>query len=246
MEQTDFLLRPARTDELPAIMEVMHAAMRSMAHPEWFFPDEEDYMRDHIDGPGGFCLVAEAPGGTLAAYFTVKFAGLDSGALGRKLGFSAAAHGPDGFLLCDAPVSGQPSGGPPAAGRRSAAAGHAVPAFCGDRPPGQRGQPVHGAAPRVPHCPRQLPLLRRKTAPYRAKGYIKHAPAHCGAGACGIIQAVFCRRRGRRHNRFGPVRRNRGNSPQSAGTARHRHGTGRSACRRYIWGPAGPAPLRPR
>ena len=88
MEQTDFLLRPARTDELPAIMEVMHAAMRSMAHPEWFFPDEEDYMRDHIDGPGGFCLVAEAPGGTLAAYFTVKFAGLDSGALGRKLGFS--------------------------------------------------------------------------------------------------------------------------------------------------------------
>lgn len=92
----NFVLRPARREEVPAIMAVMHAAMAKMTHPEWFLPDEEAYMQDHIDGPGGFCLVAEAESGALAAYFTVKYAGLEPGALGRQLGFSEQE------LLCTA------------------------------------------------------------------------------------------------------------------------------------------------
>ena len=87
----EFCIRPARREEVPAIMEVMHAAMAAMRHQEWFLPDDEAYIRTHIDDAGGFCLVAEAPDGGLAAYFTVKYAGLAADALGRQLGFDEEA-----------------------------------------------------------------------------------------------------------------------------------------------------------
>lgn len=84
----EFTIRPARREEVPAIMAVMQAAMAAMSRPEWFLPDDEAYLRSHIDDPGGFCLAAETETGELAAYFTVKYAGLEPGALGRQLGFS--------------------------------------------------------------------------------------------------------------------------------------------------------------
>lgn len=84
-------IRGARPDEVPAIMEVMREAQRAMHTPDWFLPDDDAYMAAHIDGPNGFCLVAERPDGSLAAYFTVKLAGTAPDALGRYLGMDEAA-----------------------------------------------------------------------------------------------------------------------------------------------------------
>lgn len=85
-----FVLRPARREDLEAIMGVMHSAMAAIPEPDWFVPDDAAYMRRHIDGPEGFCLVAQRPDGRLAAYFTVKYAGTAPDALGHYLGMDAA------------------------------------------------------------------------------------------------------------------------------------------------------------
>lgn len=85
----EFELRPARQADVPAIMQVMAAAMANLQHPEWFVPDDAAYMAEHIHGEKGFCLVAqEKATGKLAAYFTVKLAGTAPDALGRQLGMS--------------------------------------------------------------------------------------------------------------------------------------------------------------
>lgn len=86
----EFLLRPARPDDLPRILAVMESARQTLECPDWFVPDDEAYFASHIDGAEGFCFVAEAPGGDLAAYFTVKLAGEDPDALGRRLGMAGA------------------------------------------------------------------------------------------------------------------------------------------------------------
>lgn len=81
----EFLLRPAVPGDLPGILKVMDAAQRALDCQEWFVPDDETYFASHIDSEEGFCFVAEAPGGDLAAYFTVKLAGDAPDALGRQL-----------------------------------------------------------------------------------------------------------------------------------------------------------------
>lgn len=85
-----FILRPARWEDLEAIMGVMHSAMAAIPEPDWFVPDDADYMRNHIDGTEGFCLVAQRSDGRLAAYFTVKYAGIAPDALGHYLGMDTA------------------------------------------------------------------------------------------------------------------------------------------------------------
>jgi len=85
----EFELRPARPADVTAIMQVMADAMANLQNPEWFVPDDEVYMAEHISGPKGFCLVAEEKTtGKLAAYFTVKLAGTAPDALGWQLGMS--------------------------------------------------------------------------------------------------------------------------------------------------------------
>lgn len=84
----EFRLRPAVPGDLPQILDVMNTAQRALACPEWFVPDDEAYFASHIDGEEGFCFVAEAPGGALAAYFTVKLAGKAPDALGWRLGMT--------------------------------------------------------------------------------------------------------------------------------------------------------------
>lgn len=86
----DFLLRPAVSGDLPGILGVMDAARRVLDCQDWFVPDDEAYFASHIDSEEGFCFVAEAPGGELAAYFTVKLAGEAPDALGRQLGMAEA------------------------------------------------------------------------------------------------------------------------------------------------------------
>ena len=81
-----YALRPALPGEADAVVAVMQAAQRALPQPDWFVPDDADYIRCHIDGPEGFCLVAQAPDGALAAYLTVKLAGTAPDALGRMLG----------------------------------------------------------------------------------------------------------------------------------------------------------------
>lgn len=71
----DFLLRPAVPDDLGEILRVMHVSRRALACQDWFVPDTEAYFASHIDSGEGFCYVAQAPAGELAAYFTVKLAG---------------------------------------------------------------------------------------------------------------------------------------------------------------------------
>lgn len=84
----EYAIRPARPEDVAAIMAVMESAMGAMTHPEWFYADDDGYIARHIDSADGFCLVAEAPDGTLAAYFTVKYAGTRPDALGWRLGMT--------------------------------------------------------------------------------------------------------------------------------------------------------------
>lgn len=87
----DFIIRPAVDADVPAIMAVMQQSVAALQNPDWFVPDNEAYIRAHIDGPGGFCMVAQAADGELAAYFTIKLAGAAPDALGRLLGMDETA-----------------------------------------------------------------------------------------------------------------------------------------------------------
>lgn len=85
-----FVIRPAVAADLAPIMALIDATVRGMEKSEWFLPDTEEYMAAHLDGPGGFCLVAETAEEPreLAAYHTVKLAGTAPDALGQYLGMS--------------------------------------------------------------------------------------------------------------------------------------------------------------
>ena len=84
----EFRIRPATDADLPEIMRLIDDTVRGMTVSEWFLPDTEAYMAAHIDGPSGFCLIAERADGRLAAYFTVKLAGASPEALGHILGMT--------------------------------------------------------------------------------------------------------------------------------------------------------------
>ena len=71
----DFQIRPAAAADVPQILAVMDRARAALPVPEWFVADDAAYLHAHLDGPLGFCLVAETPGRGLAAYLTVKLAG---------------------------------------------------------------------------------------------------------------------------------------------------------------------------
>ncbi len=86
----EFLLRPAVSTDLPSILRVMHTARQALVCQDWFVPDTAEYFAAHIDSEEGFCYVAQAPAGELAAYFTVKLAGEAADALGRQLGMQGS------------------------------------------------------------------------------------------------------------------------------------------------------------
>lgn len=88
----EFVIRPATEQDLPGILAVMAQAQAALPEPDWFVADDAAYLRAHLDGPLGFCLVAQAEADReLAAYFTVKLAGTAPDALGHHLGLPPQA-----------------------------------------------------------------------------------------------------------------------------------------------------------
>ena len=49
-----FLIRPAQQDDVSAIAAVMRAAMEQLPEPDWFVPDDEEYLRAHLAGRPAF------------------------------------------------------------------------------------------------------------------------------------------------------------------------------------------------
>lgn len=67
----DFLIRRAVSSDVNGIMELMEEARCNTEHPDWFFADNEEFVRRHLD-TAGFVIVAEAEDGNIAGFFLVK------------------------------------------------------------------------------------------------------------------------------------------------------------------------------
>ena len=90
----EYHIRNACPEDVPDILAIVRqsvAALEHCGHGDWFVADDEAYLNAHLDGEQGFCLVAADTAGTVAAYFTVKFAGTAPDALGRMMGMGDAA-----------------------------------------------------------------------------------------------------------------------------------------------------------
>ena len=83
---SEIVIRAARLEDVPAIMEIMHQAHAAMADPSAYILDNADYV-SHYVGQDGFVLLAlenEVPVG----FFMAAAPGLQENNLGRYLGFS--------------------------------------------------------------------------------------------------------------------------------------------------------------
>lgn len=67
----DFVIRRAVSSDVSGIMELMEEARCNTEHPDWFFADNEEFVRKHLD-TAGFVIVAEAEAGEIAGFFLVK------------------------------------------------------------------------------------------------------------------------------------------------------------------------------
>lgn len=86
---SEILIRAARPEDVPAIMEIMHQAHAAMADPSAYILDDADYV-SHYVCQDGFVLLAlenEIPVG----FFMAAAPGLQENNLGRYLGFSEDA-----------------------------------------------------------------------------------------------------------------------------------------------------------
>ena len=86
---SEILIRAARPEDVPAIMEIMHQAHTAMADPSAYILDDADYV-SHYVCQDGFVLLAlehEVPVG----FFMAAAPGLQENNLGRYLGFSEDA-----------------------------------------------------------------------------------------------------------------------------------------------------------
>lgn len=81
-------LRLAGKQDLDGIWQVMEQVRTTMARPEWFVADDQDYIRRHIDGEDGFTVVAETDDGTIAAFFAIDYPGLREYNLGHEIGLT--------------------------------------------------------------------------------------------------------------------------------------------------------------
>lgn len=82
----EFTIRRAGTEDLGGIMKLMEEAKADTAHPDWFFADEEAYVREHLDGDG-FVITACTQDGGIAGFFLVKKPELSDN-LGNYLDFT--------------------------------------------------------------------------------------------------------------------------------------------------------------
>lgn len=93
----DFYIRPAATQDLPALWAIMEEGLASVP-PGWFAGETPDFLEAHLSGQG-FILLALAPNGTVAGYFAARFPksapdnlGLDVGLPEGELPFVAHAE----------------------------------------------------------------------------------------------------------------------------------------------------------
>ena len=78
-------IRRAGEQDLPAILNVVDSALKSLSDPTLFLSDGPDFYREHLKDKG-FTLLAEIDGAA-AAYLAVRFPGLEDDNLMRDLGF---------------------------------------------------------------------------------------------------------------------------------------------------------------
>lgn len=83
-EHTDFILRKAEKKDISSISRLMQSAAASTKRREWFAADDDNYIKDHIEGHG-FTIVAEAPCGEIAGFFIIKYPGFSKDNLGHYL-----------------------------------------------------------------------------------------------------------------------------------------------------------------
>lgn len=83
---SEIVLRMAKSEDVPTIMEIMHQAHAAMADPSAYILDDADYVFHYVNR-NGFVLLAlehELPVG----FFMAAAPGLQENNLGRYLGFS--------------------------------------------------------------------------------------------------------------------------------------------------------------
>lgn len=71
MYEMNFIIRKAVSSDVEGIMRIMGEAKASPKHSAWFVADDEEFVREHLEG-WGFVMVAEAPDGEIAGFFLVK------------------------------------------------------------------------------------------------------------------------------------------------------------------------------
>ena len=71
-QRKQFLIRRAEETDIPGIMSVMNEARNDEKHPDWFVPDNERYIRNHLNG-NGYVIVAESTEGGIAGFFLIKY-----------------------------------------------------------------------------------------------------------------------------------------------------------------------------
>ncbi len=85
-QRKQFLIRRAEETDIPGIMSVMNEARNDEKHPDWFVPDNERYIRNHLNG-NGYVIVAESTEGGIAGFFLIKYPESEEDNLGTYLDF---------------------------------------------------------------------------------------------------------------------------------------------------------------
>ena len=79
-------IRLATEADLESILTIVETAVKNLADPSLFVPDDRDFFRRLFAG-GGFVLLAEVDG-RIAGYLAVTYPGKNADNLGWDLGFS--------------------------------------------------------------------------------------------------------------------------------------------------------------
>lgn len=92
-----FVMRKAVSEDIEDIMKIMNSARADLDNPDWFVADNEEFVREHLEGRG-FIVVAETEAKSIAGFFLVKVPGLEEN-LGTFLDFTEEEL--DGTLIMD-------------------------------------------------------------------------------------------------------------------------------------------------
>lgn len=83
---SEIVLRTAKPEDVPAIMEIMHQAHAAMADPSAYILDDADYVSHYVRQDGFVLLALE--NNIPVGFFMAAAPGLQENNLGRYLGFS--------------------------------------------------------------------------------------------------------------------------------------------------------------